>query len=108
MADVVEVTFKFPADAWPGIREALTRHSYQAYVPNPEFTPQNQTVPPSIANPVSKDEAAVAEVQRIVAERWKQDALQLAQQQMYQTVQAQVDARAAQVAAATTTTITGM
>lgn len=99
-----KVEFVFPADAWDGIVLALTEYTYQAFVSNPEAVGDN-TKPPMIPNPKSRDEAAVEEVMNMISQRFDQYAMRMRMQEVEQQNRLAVQQRIQEVKQATTITI---
>lgn len=101
-----QVTFSFPADAWDGIVESLTEYSYQAFIPNPDYLSDPATQPQQIANPLSREDAATQVIIDFVEGKYKDWGIRtgLAPAQVAATSAA--EARAAEVRAATTITVT--
>ncbi len=97
----MKVTFEFPDDAWDGVVASLTEHSYQAFVPNPEYQASPSTEPQQIPNPVTRDQAAYQVVLEFIAQRYKDWGRRQALAPVQTQVNAAVDSRAAEVIAAT-------
>jgi hypothetical protein len=96
-----KISVQFPDDAWDGIQMSLTEYSYQAFVPNPAYAANPSTEPQQIPNPVTREQAATQAIVDFVEQRYKDWARRAAMAPVEQQVQAQVEARAAEVRTST-------
>lgn len=94
-------TITFPDDALAGIVESYCQNR-QPFVENPEWSPENQSVPTQIDNPVSKVDHAKMEILGVIALNWEHYSIRQQRVVIEQQLKDAVNARKVEVVAGTT------
>lgn len=100
-----QVIFSFPSDAWDGIVQSLTENKYQEQITNPDYEPGSEE-PEMIDNPVTREEAATQAIVTHVEAVFKAWSIRQNLAPAQQAVKDAAEARAAEVRAATSISVT--